>query len=111
MSLSIDISEGNGCVVLSIHGDVDIDTAPQLREQLLVVARQSPRRVIVDLEAVGFLDSSGIGLLVGAMERLRSAGSDLALVCTNRNIVRTLEMTGLANVFRIFESVEAASDA
>ena len=69
---------------------------------------QGKHQIVVDLEAVDFLDSTGLGVLVGGLKRVRSHDGDLALVCTQRRILKVLEITGLTKVFTIYESVDAA---
>ena len=72
---------------------------------------QGQRSILVDLEGVEFLDSTGLGVLVGGLKRVRSHDGDLALVCTQRRILKVLEITGLTKVFTIHDSVDAAIGA
>lgn len=109
MDLGLDVTERNGWAVLAVRGEVDVYTAPQFREQLIQLVEQGHRRVLVDLEGVEFLDSTGLGVLVGGLKRVRSHDGELALVCTQRRILKVLEITGLTKVFSIHPSVEAAT--
>ncbi len=95
--------------VLAVKGEVDVYTAPRLRERLVELATQGRRQIVVDLEGVEFLDSTGLGVLVGGLKRLRSNDGDLGLVCTQSRILKVFEITGLTKVFEIFDSVEAAT--
>ena len=108
MDLGLDVKERNGWSVLSVQGEVDVYTAPQFREQLIELVDQGRRSILVDLEGVEFLDSTGLGVLVGGLKRVRSHDGDLALVCTQRRILKVLEITGLTKVFTIHDSVDAA---
>ena len=108
MDLGLDVKERNGWAVLSVQGEVDVYTAPQFREQLIQLVDQGQRSILVDLEGVEFLDSTGLGVLVGGLKRVRSHDGDLALVCTQRRILKVLEITGLTKVFTIHDSVDAA---
>ena len=108
MELGLDVTERNGFAVLAVHGEVDVYTAPQFREQLIQLVDQGQRSILVDLEGVEFLDSTGLGVLVGGLKRVRSHDGDLALVCTQRRILKVLEITGLTKVFTIHDSVDAA---
>ena len=83
-------------------------TAPTLRECLFSLSEQGNPRAVVDLEGVDFLDSTALGVLVGAHKRFVQAGGGLVLVCTMARILRVLEVTGLARVFAVHESVDAA---
>ena len=108
MDLGLDVKERNGWAVLSVQGEVDVYTAPQFREQLIELVDQGQRSILVDLEGVEFLDSTGLGVLVGGLKRLRSHDGDLLLVCTQSRILKVFEITGLTKVFSIFDSVDAA---
>jgi anti-sigma B factor antagonist len=108
MALDLDETEHDGHAVVVVRGEVDLATSPQLRETLAVLVERS-RSVVVDLDQVGFIDSTGIGVLVGGVKRARSHGGDLSLVCTQRRILKVLEITGLTQVFSVFESVDAAT--
>lgn len=109
MDLGLEVSERDGVAVLEVRGEVDVYTAPRFRERLIEVVTDGHRRVVVDLEGVDFLDSTGLGVLVGGLKRLRSLDGDLLLVCTQSRILKVFEITGLTKVFSIFDSVEAAT--
>ena len=112
MELGLEVSEGPGpYTVLAVKGEVDVYTAPRLREKLVELVSQGKHQIVVDLEAVEFLDSTGLGVLVGGLKRLRSHDGDLSLVCTHSRILKVFEITGLTKVFSIHESVEAATSA
>src|SRR5216683_911096 len=108
MDLGLDVTERNGYTVLAVHGEVDVYTAPRLRERLVELVSQGKHRIVVDLEGVDFLDSTGLGVLVGGLKRLRSHDGDLTLVCTQQRILKVFEITGLTKVFAIHDSVDAA---
>jgi anti-sigma B factor antagonist len=108
VDLGLEVKERNGWAVLAVQGEVDVYTAPQFREQLIELVDQGQHSILVDLEGVEFLDSTGLGVLVGGLKRVRSQDGDLALVCTQRRILKVLEITGLTKVFTIHDSVDAA---
>ena len=108
MDLGLDLSEREGCSVLAVSGEVDVATVPRLREQLHSLVAQGDRCIVVDLDAVDFLDSTGLGVLVGALKRVRSSGGDLQLICTQPRIRKVFEVTGLTKVFNIHDSVDQA---
>ena len=108
MPLDLEQTERDGHAVVIVRGEVDLATSPQLRDTLAGLV-EGPRSVIVDLDQVGFIDSTGIGVLVGGVKRARSQGGDLSLVCTQRRILKVLEITGLTQVFTVFESLDAAA--
>jgi anti-sigma B factor antagonist len=97
----------NGVPVVSAGGEVDVSTAPRLREQLAAVPVDASR-VIVDLSDVTFLDSTGLGVLVAAWKKCREAGADLDLVVTRPQVAKVLEITRLDDMFNVFSSLEEA---
>ena len=111
MELGLDVSEHDGTTVLAVRGEVDVYTAPRLRERLIELVSQGSHQVVVDLEGVDFLDSTGLGVLVGGLKRLRSHDGDMILVCTQPRILKVFEITGLTKVFSIHDSVESATAA
>jgi anti-sigma B factor antagonist len=109
MDLGLDVDDSRWpYTVLAVKGEVDVCTAPRLREKLVELASTGHQRVVVDLDGVDFLDSTGLGVLVGGLKRLRSHGGELALVCTHGSILKVFEITGLTKVFSIFGSVDQA---
>ncbi len=109
MDLGLDVTEHDGATVLAVRGEVDVYTAPRLREKLVELVSQGKYRIIVDLEGVDFLDSTGLGVLVGALKRVRSNDGELSLVCTQPRIRKVFEVTGLTKVFSLFDSVDDAT--
>ena len=95
-------------VVVAVSGEIDIASAPKLREKLVELASQGAQQVVVDLQEVDFLDSTGLGVLIGGMKRLRGMDGDLTLVCTQPRTLKVFEITGLNRAFTIHESVDAA---
>lgn len=109
MDLGLDVDpDRNGYTVLAVLGEVDVYTAPRLREKLVELVSEGRYKIVVDLAGVDFLDSTGLGVLVGGLKRLRSHDGDLTLVCTQHPVLKVFEITGLTKVFSIFESVDAA---
>jgi len=94
--------------IVEVGGEIDVYTAPKLREQLVELVNDGKYHLIVDMEGVDFLDSTGLGVLVSGLKRLRSHDGDLTLVCTQHRILKVFEITGLTKVFAIHENVDAA---
>jgi len=97
-------------IVLEVGGEVDVYTAPKLRERLIELSEAGALHVIVDLGKVEFLDSTGLGVLIGARKRLRGAGGSLVLVCSRDPLLKLFHVTALDKVFTIVDSVAAAAD-
>ena len=94
--------------VISLSGEVDLYTAPEFKQQLLEVIGKGGKEVVVDLTETTFIDSTTLGVLVGGVKRLRPNGGQLSLVCSDRNITKIFEITGLNKVFPIYESRDEA---
>ena len=92
-------------------GEVDVYTAPMLREQIRELAARGAVHLIADLSQVDFLDSTGLGVLVGGLKRLREDGGSLALVITTPRILRIFQITGLTKAFAAWPSVADAITA
>ena len=105
IDLLFDSTERDGWHVLSVGGDVDAYTSPRLRERLAEFMDDGHYRVIVDLEGVEFLDSTGLGVLVSSLKRAKEHGGDITLVCTRPQILRVLGITGLDKVFTVHEVI------
>ena len=111
MDLTIEKEKLGDAAVLHVAGEVDVFTAPQLREALIGAIEDGSRDVVVDLQGVDFLDSTGLGVLVAGLKRVRQYGGDLSLVCTREHILKILDITGLVKVLKVHDSVEAATAA
>jgi anti-sigma B factor antagonist len=94
--------------VISLAGEVDLYTAPEFKQQLLEVIAQGGKEVVVDFSGTTFIDSTTLGVLVGGVKRLRSNDGQLSLVCSDRNITKIFEITGLDRVFTIYPTRDEA---
>lgn len=96
--------------VVAVGGEVDLFTAPELKQRLSAAIEAGSERVIVDLTATVFIDSSSLGVLIGANRRLKERGGTLVVVCDNDAIVKTFRITGLDGVFSLVPSLADALD-
>lgn len=101
----------DGRTVLQVGGEIDVYTAPKLREQFAELVDAGRHDIVVDLEKVAFLDSTGLGVLVGALKRVRTHDGSLRLVCTQERILKIFRITGLDKVFPLHGSVADALSA
>ena len=101
--------------VIALEGEVDIYSAPQFKEALLAGIEDGATTVIVDLGRVTFIDSTALGVLVSGAKRVRPKNGRLDIVCTDENITRIFEITGLDRIFGIYrtrdEALRAAASA
>jgi len=94
--------------VISLSGEVDLYTAPEFKQQLLDVIGQGGTEVVVDFTNTTFIDSTTLGVLVGGVKRLRTNDGRLSLVCSDRNITKIFEITGLDRVFDLVRTRDEA---
>ena len=95
MDLVVQVEDRDGWAVARASGDLDLTTAPRLRERVVQVVTGGQPRVVLDLQAVDFVDSTGLGVIVGLLKRTRSQGGDLRLVSTRTGLQKILELTAL----------------
>ena len=100
-TLELTVSEHEGETVVRAAGELDVNTAPELREQLARLIGEDSRRIVVDLSEVSFVDSTALSVLVSALKRLRQADGDLELAAPNPSVRRVFEITGLTRLFTI----------
>ena len=108
MDLKLGHYSKDGIEVVTAEGEIDIYTAPRLRELLIDLVGQGSYQLIVDLDKVGFLDSTALGVLVGGLKRVRPHDGWLDLVCTQEQILNIFRITGLTQVFGIYQTVDQA---
>jgi anti-sigma B factor antagonist len=106
--LVIDVATRDGCSVVTVSGELDVLTAPRLRQVLFDPVLCSRPHVVVDLRDVGFIDSTGIGTLVAARRWTSSRSTSLSLVCDPGPVLRVLDLVSLTRIFEVHDSVEAA---
>lgn len=111
MDLSVTSREQGGRTVVEVGGEIDVYTAPVLRERLNDLVGEGRHHLVVDMEGVDFLDSTGLGVLVGGLKRVRSHDGSLHLVCTQEKILKVFRITGLTKVFPIHSTVDEAVTA
>jgi anti-sigma B factor antagonist len=100
--------DGTACTI-TLEGEVDVYTAPRLKEELVSLIQGGCSHVIIDLERVSFIDSSGLGVLVSALRRAREKDGAVRIVCKRESILKIFRITGLDKVFPIFSDAAEAS--
>jgi anti-sigma B factor antagonist len=107
--VEITIEDRGGFRLLRPTGDLDVYTVGSLRDALAQMLEADSPRVVVDLDGVPFMDSSGLGALMGGVRRLREAGGDLAIACTREQHLKLFTITGFGEGVSIAPSVEEAA--
>jgi anti-sigma B factor antagonist len=108
VDLSLSTRAERGRTVVEVTGEIDVYTAPKLREQLAELVDSGRHDIVVDMQGVEFLDSTGLGVLVGGLKRVKQHDGSMNLVCTQERILKIFRITGLTKVFPIHASVAAA---
>ena len=101
--------DGNRHIV-AVTGEIDLFTAPEFKQRMSQPIDDGVGRLIVDLSGTTFIDSSSLGVLIGAHRRLKLRGGSLVVVCDNEAIVKTFRITGLDGVFTLVKSLDDALD-
>lgn len=95
--------------MVTVGGEVDVYTAPMLRDAISDLVADGSHDILVDMTSVDFLDSTGLGVLVGGLKKVRAHNGSLELVCRQERLLKIFRITGLAKVFAIHDSLDAAS--
>src|SRR6266536_1535079 len=108
MELDLRVQRHDDRAVVHISGEVDLATCPQLRDVLAELVDDGVHHLIVDLEQVSFLDSSGIGVL-GVLGRIREHGGSLRLTAPSPHVRRVLELTGITTLLPTYATLDEAA--
>jgi anti-sigma B factor antagonist len=108
VDLKLDHHTKDGIEIVEVEGEIDVYTAPRLRELLIELVNTGFYQLVVNMEKVEFLDSTGLGVLVGGLKRVRAHDGSLDLVCTQERILKIFRITGLTKVFGIHDTVDEA---
>jgi anti-sigma B factor antagonist len=99
-----------GYAVLTVTGQLDLETAPSLRRHLVNLVAQRHALIVLDLTDVDFMDSGGLSAVVGGLKRARQAGASIRVVATRRELTQLFQVTGVYKVLPLYDSVQAATE-
>lgn len=108
MDVSVTSRQSGDRTVIEVKGEIDVYTAPALREEISSLVDAEHTTIVVDLSQVSFMDSTGLGVLVGALKKVRTLGGDLSLVINEEKILKVFRITALTQVFSIHPTLEEA---
>ncbi len=108
MDVSVTSRQVGDRTVIEVKGEIDVYTAPALREEITSLVDAEHTDIVVDLSQVSFMDSTGLGVLVGALKKVRTLGGDLALVINEEKILKVFRITALTQVFTIYSVLDEA---
>ncbi|MBI2843471.1 MAG: STAS domain-containing protein [Armatimonadetes bacterium] len=98
----------SGVPVITLDGEVDVYTAPQLKQQMVSLLESGTTHMVIDLTNVEYFDSTALGVLIGGLKRIRERDGNLSLICPSPRIRRVFEITGLDKIFDIYDNAEEA---
>lgn len=107
MDLSLVTRDGNGRAIVAVTGEIDVYTAPKLRDTITDLVADGAYDLVIDMAGVEFLDSTGLGVLVGGLKKVRAHDGSLQLICNQERLLKIFRITGLAKVFTIHASADA----
>ena len=106
--MDIDVTQSSGVAIVAPRGDLDMATVPDVRRTLAGLLDRGQARLLVDLDGVGYIDSSGIGALIAAMKQARAAGGDVRLCALQDDVRAIFEITRLAQAMSIHPTRQEA---
>ena len=104
MDLSLETRQEDGNTIIEVGGEIDVYTAPKLRDKITELVGNGNYHLVIDMEKVDFLDSTGLGVLVGGLKKVRAHDGSMRLICNQERLLKIFRITGLAKVFVIHSS-------
>jgi len=111
VDLSLETRQVADRTVVTVGGEIDVYTAPKLRDKITELVNAGHHTLVIDMEKVEFLDSTGLGVLVGGLKKVRAQEGSMELICNQDRLLKIFRITGLAKVFTIHSSEAAALGA
>jgi len=112
LDIKVHVREAPGdCYVVDLSGEIDVYTSPKVKDAIGELIDRGVYHLVINLEKVRYIDSTGLGVLIGGLKRVREHGGSVHLVCTNPQIKKIFDITGLVKIFGIFDSEDAAMKA
>src|SRR5687768_8847236 len=107
-NLEVSVTDRGEFAVVAVVGEMDLASAPRLRERLVDLSDEGRRSIVIDLTRLDFVDSTGLGVLVGGLRRSRDMSGDLVLAGPPPGVLKMLAITGLGKVFTVCPDVDSA---
>lgn len=104
------VKEVNGYPVVELEGEIDLSTSPLFKDTVYKIIESGKRDIIIDLNGLEFMDSTGLGVLVAALKKTSMEGGSIRLICGKRNIKKVFVITGLDKVFAIYDNLQRCLD-
>ena len=110
-ALHTQVEEVCGIPVIKLMGEVDLSTSPAFKDKVYEIIESGKSDVVIVLDGLEFMDSTGLGVLVAALKKTSMEGGRIRLVCSRRNIMKVFTITGLDKVFPIYDNLQRCLDA
>ncbi len=104
------IQEMNGVPVITLEGEIDLSTSAKFKETVYEIIESGRKDIVIDLNGLEFMDSTGLGVVVAALKKTRMEGGSIKIVCSKRNIMKVFTVTGLDKVFSIYDNLQRCLD-
>src|SRR5580692_4596179 len=112
VDIKVNVRESEGdAYVVDLSGEIDVYTSPKVKDAITELIDQGHYNLVINLEKVRYIDSTGLGVLIGGLKRVREHGGSVNLVCTNPQIKKIFDITGLVKIFGIFDDEQSAMKA
>ena len=112
MDIKVNVRESHGdTFVVDLNGEIDVYTSPKVKDAIGDLIDKGHYNLVINLEKVRYIDSTGLGVLIGGLKRVREHGGTVNLVCTNPQIKKIFDITGLVKIFGIYDDEDAATKA
>ena len=112
MDIKVAVREApGGTFVVDLTGEIDVYTSPKVKDAISALNDGAHYNLVINLENVRYIDSTGLGVLIGGLKRVREHGGSVNLVCTNPQIKKIFDITGLVKIFGIFDDEPGAMKA
>ena len=108
MDIKVETKEVKNGHIISVQGEIDVYTSPRVKEIINELIEQGHFNLIINLEGVRYIDSTGLGVLIGALKKVRENEGSINLICTNPQIKKIFNITGLVKIFGIHKNEEEA---
>ncbi|TAM61285.1 anti-sigma factor antagonist [bacterium] len=112
MDIKVNVRPADGETrVIDLVGEIDVYTSPAVKDAITQLIDEGHYHLLINLEGVRYIDSTGLGVLIGALKRVREHAGSVSLVCANPQIKKIFDITGLVKIFGIFETEQSAIKA
>jgi anti-sigma B factor antagonist len=111
VDIKVDVRQANGepgASIVDLNGEIDVYTSPKVKETISELIDKGHYALVINLENVRYIDSTGLGVLIGGLKRVREHSGSVNLVCTNPQIKKIFDITGLSKIFGIYDNEKAA---